>query len=87
MHFDIRLLDSLVHFLSSGCAGLLAFYLTWTICWSWYRRVSPLPSRTSPPGRVARSIFRCSLSWGLCASIGAHVYIDYFIGGYTYVWT
>ena len=80
--FDVRLLDSAMHFLSSGFAGWLAYSLISTMSWSWSGRVSRSRSRTLPHDRVDRSIFLFSLSSGLFASIGAHVYIDFYIGNY-----
>ena len=84
--FDIRLLDSAMHFLSSGFAGWLAYCLISTISWSWSRRVSRSRSRTLPHGPVDRSIFLFSLFSALFVSIGVHVCIDYFIGAYSPVW-
>jgi len=84
--FDIRLLESLVHFLSSGFAGLLAFFLTWTICRSWSRRVCRSRWRTSPPEPVDRSIFRFSLCSALFVSIAVHVFIDFYFGSCRNIW-
>lgn len=80
--FDIRLLDSVVHLLSSGFAGLLAYFSISTICWSWYGRGCPSRSRTSPRERVARSISRFSWASALFVSIGVHVFLDYFVGAH-----
>ena len=79
MH-NYPLMDSFVHFWSSACAGLLVFSLTSITCFRWYRRTCRSRSTTSQPGRVDRSIFQFSLSAGLFASIGVHVYIDYYVG-------
>ena len=84
--FDVRLLDSAMHFVSSGFAWWLAYSLISTISWSWSRRVSRSRSRTLPRERVARAIFLFSIFSALFVSIGVHVCIDYFIGAYRPVW-
>ncbi len=84
--FDLRLLDSGMHFLSSGSAGLLAYSLTSTISWSWSRKASRSRSRTLPREQVARSMFLFSLFSALFVAIGVHVCIDYFMGAYSPVW-
>jgi hypothetical protein len=80
---DVRYLDSVMHFFSSGFAGLLAYSLTSTISWSWYGKVSRSRSTTLPRERVGRSIFLFSLFSALFAAIGVHVCIDYFFGAFS----
>ena len=74
------LLDSVVHFSSSACAGLLAYCSTSITCSRWSKRTFQSRSRTSPDEPVDRSIFLFSLSAALFASIAVHVYIDYYVG-------
>jgi hypothetical protein len=76
------LLDSVVHFWSSACAGLLAYSLTSITCRRCCKRVCHSHSTTSPRVQADRSIFLLSLSVGLFASISVHVYIDFCAGGY-----
>ena len=73
------LLDPPRHFLSSAFAGLLAFYLTWTMCWYFWRKISHSHSTTSQDTQAGRFIGLFSWSVALCASFAAHVYFD-FIG-------
>jgi hypothetical protein len=80
--YNSHLLDSVVHFWSSAFAGLLVYFLTSIMCSRWYRRVCRSRSTTLPPERVDRSIFLFSLFSGLFASIGVHVYIDFYLGSY-----
>jgi len=53
--------DSFKHFLFSGVAGLLAYCLTWIMCWFSYSKGSPSRGRTFARIQADRSISR--LCW------------------------
>ncbi|KAA3665349.1 MAG: hypothetical protein DWQ04_01025 [Chloroflexi bacterium] len=73
------LLDPPRHFLSSAFAGLLVYYLTWTMCWYCWQKIYPSHSTTSHDTQAGRYIGLFSWLAALSASFAAHIYFD-FIG-------
>jgi len=79
--------DWLCHFLSSGAAALLAFWLTWTILSGLFRRAGfpPRFCATWPHQRAALGTITMSLAASLFACLLAHYVQDCYLGPFIHI--
>ena len=75
--------DLFLHFIYSGLAALLVFYLTWWgIRLTYFVLASLLHCPTSPPMALVRSMRRLGYSAAVFASLSAHLWWDRLLGPY-----